>query len=164
MVSRFYCQSCKIFSEKTLISLRNFLIVESCYPLQLLQKPFQNPVKCLRWSFFAKIVNGIKPLIIFAKRFYIKYLTWLQYLCLRYLINQHIQRFLQQLSKTIPESYLQPSRTSTMEFFCVNAIHYFRKKATSQIFKLVLNTPLYFWRITVLKTLTKASLTEFHFK
>ena len=35
----------------------------------------ENLVKHLRWSFFVKIVNGIKPLIIFTEKFHLKYLT-----------------------------------------------------------------------------------------
>ena len=32
------------------------------------QRPMQNPVEHLRWKRFAKIINGWKPLTIFAKR------------------------------------------------------------------------------------------------
>ena len=45
------------------------------------------------------------------------------------------------------ETYLEPSRTSTMELFCeaserLKAVNYFRKKAPEYVFGWVLNTPL----------------------
>ena len=48
---------------------------------------------------------------------------------------------------TWTEAYLEPSRTSTMEFFCENSwrlkpVNYFRKRGQSYVLHLVLNTPL----------------------
>ena len=48
----------------------------------------------------------------------------------------------------ITDVYLESSRTSTIEILCKNssrlqAVNYFRKNAPSQMFVLVLNTPLY---------------------
>ena len=41
----------------------------------VLQRCFENPVGQLQWSFFAKIVNGWKPLIIVAKKVHLRCLT-----------------------------------------------------------------------------------------
>ena len=41
-----------------------------------------------------------------------------------------------------PEAYLEPSRTSMMEFSAVVAVNYSHKKIPSQMFDWVLNTPL----------------------
>ena len=38
------------------------------YVLQFSRR-IRSPVKCLKWSFFAKIVNGLKLLIVFANGF-----------------------------------------------------------------------------------------------
>ena len=53
---------------------------------------------------------------------------------------------MREVTKT-SEAYLEPSRTSTTELLCENSyglksVNYFRKKALSQIFDWVLNTPL----------------------
>ena len=50
--------------------------------------------------------------------------------------------------RVYPEVYSEPSRTSTMKFFCeiswqLWTVIYFHKKASSYIFEWVLNTPCY---------------------
>ena len=52
------------------------------------------------------------------------------------------------------EAYLEPSRTSTMELFQKQlTINCFRKKAPSNMFDWVLNTPLYMHKNTAQKCL-----------
>ena len=51
----------------------------------------------------------------------------------------------------IPETYLWPCQTYVIEFFCKNnerlkAVNYFRHNTLSQIFRRVLDTPLYPWK------------------
>ena len=50
---------------------------KSCLTLHSPHRRIQNPVKHLKWSFFAKIVNGWKPLNIFEKKLHPRCLTGL---------------------------------------------------------------------------------------
>ena len=65
--------------------------------------------------------------------------------CISVDITKEFSDFLKRCSNS--EAYLEPSRTSLMGFFCENsyrlkAAYDFRKKAPSQMFDWILNTPL----------------------